>query len=340
MAEMKPAVKDISINLTNAPRELLLGTKNYELNFTIMNLRSEEKDVSVEFNSDALSVDPPVTDITLAPQEKQIITLNVTPQKDGALDLSVKINLKKIVKYTETVLEGEQGAQSEEIAPKTTPSLVTAEPDEENQVVEVKPSKPEKPMKPVGGAKQAIMKPIKPAGLAKPLKPVGEEKPVIARPTKPAGSVKPMKPVKPVKPVGAAKPLIEEKPSTGDEALEQKIMEIKDQYMTARSQLQSLKQGSKAYVTKYKEATQLKEQYEKLKTIYESGGSVADAGLIPKDPVEELKELMQKYNALKAQLASTKPGKPDYQKIKQEALAVYNEYTEKHEKAKQQGLIS
>ena len=84
----------------------------------------------------------------------------------------------------------------------------------------------------------------------------------------------------------------------------------------------------------------MKEQYEKLKKIYENGGSLADAGLAPKDPVEELKELMQKYNALKAQLKNLAPGTPAYEKMKQDALAVYKEYTEKHDKAKKEGLVT
>jgi len=351
MAE-KPAVKDISINLTNAPRELMLGTKSYDLNFMIMNLRSEQRDISVEFSSDAMSVEPAVSEITLAPQEKQTITLNVTPQKDGALDLSVQINLKKTIKYTETVLEGEEGAPAEPVVTRITSPAAPAEINESSPETETQPSAPVKPIKPgtakpvkpagavkpvkqVGVTKPAVAKPMKPAGTAKPMKPVG-----TAKPMKPAGTAKPMKPVKPVKPAAAEQPVAEEKPSADNEALERKIMEIKDQYMSARGQLQSLKQGSPEYVAKYKEATRLKEQYEKLKGIYESGGTLADAGFAPKDPVEELKELMQKYNALKAQLKNLKPGNPAYEKMKQDALAVYKEYTEKHDKAKQEGLVS
>src|SRR5271157_4469000 len=226
MAEMKPAVKDISINLINAPRELLLGTKSYELNFNIMNLRSEEKEVSVEFSSDGLSVDPPVSEITLAPQEKQTIMVSVTPQQDGALDLSVKVNLKKIVKYTETVLEGQEGVQEEGTVVKTSAPAPTLEIEAVDEGAQAQPSKP---VKAAPGAK-----PMKPAGAAKPMKPTAAAKPAIGKPMKPAGAGKPMKPAgaaKPMKPVkrvksaGAAQPAAEETPSADNEALERKIME-------------------------------------------------------------------------------------------------------------------
>nr|MDO8110892.1 hypothetical protein [Candidatus Sigynarchaeota archaeon] len=71
MSAVKPAVKDISINLTNAPKELMLGTKQYPLNFAIMNLRNESKTLSLEFASTSMSMDAPKLEINLGPQEKK-----------------------------------------------------------------------------------------------------------------------------------------------------------------------------------------------------------------------------------------------------------------------------
>ena len=119
-------------------------------------------------------------------------------------------------------------------------------------------------------------------------------------------------------------------------------MAIKDKYMASRTKLQSLAQGSSDYQRTYQDALKFKEQYEKLKGIYESGGTMADAEVaVPSeaaDPVAELKALGQRYTDLKNKLAALSPGTPEHDKVKQEALAVYKEYNDKRTKAKEQGL--
>ena len=128
MSAGKPAIKDISINLTNAPQELMLGTKKYPLNFTIMNLRNEVKDLSIEFVSSSLNMDTATCDLKLAPQEKKNVTLTVSPKKDGAQELSITITLKRTIKYTETVLEGQENERVKIPAPEPAamkPSAIT-----------------------------------------------------------------------------------------------------------------------------------------------------------------------------------------------------------------------
>ncbi|MEX2683899.1 MAG: hypothetical protein Q6373_020175 [Candidatus Sigynarchaeota archaeon] len=324
---VKPAIKDISVILTNAP-QLMLGTKQYPLTFTIMNLRNDVKDVSVEFASKSLKMDSTTFDLTLAPQDKQSITVTVTPEKDGALDLAVTINEKKTIKYTETVLEGHENDMHQEAAPAATPTPapVTA--------AAVTPAKPIQ--KPTG----APVKPVKPSGAAAPVTVPAVQKPAGApvKPMKPAGEITPAKPVKPAVIIAPQKVAV-----GAEDALEKRILSIKDKYMAARTTLQSLKQGSPEYMRTYQEAVKYKEQYEKLKSIYESGGTMADAeAAVPsesKDPVTELKELGQRYTDMKNRLSMLSPGSPEYEKLKQEAMAVYKEYNDKRNKAKAQGIV-
>ncbi len=313
---VKPAAKDISVILTNAP-QLMLGTKQYPLNFTIMNLRNDVKDVSVEFSSNSLKMDKTTFELTLASQDKKPLTVTVSPEKDGALDLSVAISEKKTIKYTETVLEGHENdalqepGQAAPLAPAPVPAAAAP----------VKPAQ-----KPAGGP----AKPVKPAGAtapAKPMKPAGAAAPAsVPAVQKPAGT--------PVKPAGAAAP---QKAAGTEDALEKRIMSIKDKYMASRTSLQSFKQGSPEYTRTYQDAVKYKDQYEKLKAIYESGGTMADAeAAVPseaKDPVAELKELGQRYTDMKNRLAMLSPGSPEYEKLKQEAMAVYKEYNDKRNKA-------
>ncbi len=332
---MAVKLKDISIILTNAP-QLLLGTKQYPLNFTIMNLRNDVKDVSVQFSSNSLKMDSTTVDLTLAPQDKKSFTITVSPEKDGALDLSVAVNQKKNIKYTETVLEGHENDAQQVPATGGSPVPVVAAVSPATPVQ--KPNgAPMRPVKPAGTTAPAAAPPVqKPAGTpVKPVKPAG----ATAQPVqKPSGI-----PMKPVKPAGAAAPMATQKPATTEDGLEKRIMVIKDKYMASRTALQSLKQGSSDYTRTYQDALKFKEQYDKLKSIYESGGTMADAeAVVPSeaavDPITELKELGQKYSDLKSRLSMLSPGSPEHEKLKNQALAVYKEYNDKRNKAKAQGL--
>ncbi|NMC07396.1 MAG: hypothetical protein GYA24_19430 [Candidatus Lokiarchaeota archaeon] len=330
----KPAVKDISIVLTNAP-QLMLGTKQYPLNFTIMNLRNESKDISMQFSSNSLKMDSTSIDLALAPQEKKVVTVTVSPDKDGALDLSVTINQKRIIKYTETVLEGHENDMPQE------PARVAASAPQASVKA---------PATPVQKPASPLVKPVKPAGPPAVQKPSGTP----MKPVKPAGAAPPavQKPVgAPVKSPVATTPAVSpvtQQAASSEDALEKRIMAIKDKYMAARTRLQSLPQGSPEYKSTYQDAVKLKDQYDKLKAIFESGGTMADAeAAVPseptvparaQDPVAELKELGQRYTNLKNKLATLAPGTPEHEKVKQEALAVYKEYNDKKAKAKEQGL--
>nr|MDO8088681.1 hypothetical protein [Candidatus Sigynarchaeum springense] len=314
---VKPAVKDISVILTNAP-QLMLGTKQYPLTFTIMNLRNDVKDVSVEFASKSLKMDFTTFDLTLAPQDKRTITVTVTPEKDGVLDLSVAINEKKTIRYTETVLEGHENDSLPDSAPVTTQAPAPVEPPA---------AAPVKPIQKPAGVPVKPMKPVKPAGMTLPVAAPAVQKPASAAP-------------KPVKPAGASAP--QKTVARVEDALERRIFSIKDKYMAARTSLQSMKQGSPEYARTYQDAVKYKEQYEKLKAIYESGGTMADAeAAVPSDavdPIAELKELGQRYTDMKNKLSTLSPGSPEHEKLKQEAMAVYKEYNDKRNKAKAQGL--
>ncbi|MBN2149899.1 MAG: hypothetical protein JW839_00505 [Candidatus Lokiarchaeota archaeon] len=319
---VKPAVKDISVILTNAP-QLMIGTKQYPLNFTVMNLRNDVKDVTVEFSSRSLRMDEARFDITLAPQDKKALTVTVSPQKDGALDLAVEVKQKKTIKYTETVLEGHEDDTPQE--PSTL--AATAPAPVSTSAAPARPTAAPAVQKPAG----IPMKPVKPAVVAAPA--------AVPAVQKPAGA-----PMKPVKPAGAAATTARPQPAANDDALEKRIMSIKDKYMAARTSIQSLKQGSPEYARTYQEAVKYKEQYERLKAIYESGGTIADAeAAVPSeavDPIAELKELGQRYTELKNRLAMLSPGSPEHERLKQEAMAVYKEYNDKRNKAKEQGLAA
>nr|MDO8116473.1 hypothetical protein [Candidatus Sigynarchaeota archaeon] len=277
----RPVVKDISINLLNAPKELMLGNKSYDLNFMIMNTKSEQKDLVLNFTSESLKMDQEQLELKLGPQEKKNFTLSVTPTADGALDLSVSVVQRKTITYKETVLEGQENVVKEP-EPKRAPEKPAAP--------AVAPSTPVKPVKPA--VAPAI--PVKPV---KPVKPSGEAPPPgkPVKPVKPSGEAPP--PAKPVKPAGPS-PM---------ELLEKRIGEIRDAYMAARGKLQSIQQGTPEYKDVYQNALKLKEDHDKLKAIFEAGGPVPDdiikaaapatpavkptAQPRPADPVEELKFL-------------------------------------------------
>jgi hypothetical protein len=322
----------------------MLGTKQYPLNFTVMNLRNDVKDVSVQFASNSLKMDSTSIDLTLAPQEKKNVTITVSPEKDGAIDLSVSINQKKTIKYSETVLEGHENDVPQEPVPATPAAPATAA-KAPAAPVQKPAGTPAKPVKPAGATAPASAPAVqKPAGAPmKPVKPAGAAPPAAAPAPavqKPAGT-----PMKPVKPAGATAPAAAStppKPAAGEDALEKRIMAIKDKYMAARTKLQSFTQGTPEYTSTYQDALKFKGHYEKLKAIFESGGTMADAeAAIPSeatDPVAELKELGQRYTNLKNKLATLSPGSPEHEKLKQEALAVYKEYNDKRTKAKELGL--
>ncbi|MBD3185386.1 hypothetical protein GF325_01050, partial [Candidatus Bathyarchaeota archaeon] len=105
MPAMKPAVKDIAVNLLNAPRTIMLGNKNYDLKFSVYNLKESERDIKMVFSSKEVSVNPADVEISLKPKEKKEISVSISPTGDGKLDLTLTVKEKVEVKYTETVLE-------------------------------------------------------------------------------------------------------------------------------------------------------------------------------------------------------------------------------------------
>ncbi len=332
----RPVIKDISINLLNAPKELMLGNKSYDFNFMIMNTKSEHKELVLKFSSETMKLGQEQIELNLGPQEKKNVTLSVTPKADGAIELAVSVVQRKTITYKETVLEGQENA-----LPKPGPEKPLA-----------------KPVAPVGAAGTQAT-PVKPTSTAaapvKPVKPAGEAPPVTkpVKPVKPAGEAPvAAKPVKPVKPAGEAPVAVKPVKSAGPspmELLEKHIGEIRDAYMAARGKLQSMQQGSPGYKDVYQNALKLKEDHDKLKAIFEAGGPVPDdiikaatpaaAPARSADPVEELKFLMARYNELREKLGKMDPSSSDYGSVRAEAMNIQKEYTEKLARAKAQGLV-
>jgi hypothetical protein len=365
-------MRDIAISLMNAPRELMLGTKEYSLNFNVMNLRDEPQQLSIEFTSDSLSIDQPSVELQLDPGEKKVITIIVAPTGDGTLDLAVKVDQIKKVSYSAEVLEGhEDEVPSEETSEEiSAPAPSKGAPEEESgpsaesetEASSRPPVKPARiPVKPAGVPQKPAGLPVKPAGRP-PIKPAGAPQKPAGLPVKPAGrppikpAGAPQKPAgRPVKPAGKApavpavrKPAAQVRPAPVQGAIEAetgallaRITSLRDQYMTARNDLDSMTQGSPEYKKTYAAAAKLKTEYEALKARYEAGYTAQEeeAGEAP-DLLSELNVLMVKYNELKAKLGSLKQNSAEYKKVKQEAMDVYNSYNEKKAQAKEQGLIA
>ena len=289
MSMPKPALKDINISLLNKPGHLLIGTQNYEFKFVVMNLNDDEKDLIIEFISNSFNLDKNKFELQLASKERKEIIINATPSQDGVLILQAKVLQKKIIKYVEKVLEGEEISASEGA-------------EIQEKVAVAKP------------AKMPTTKPIK-------------------KPPKPTKMIKPVIPIKKEREVP-------DKQVDGIKKLENKIAEIRQSYMDNRNKLQSIEKGSPEYRKIYNTALKEKEEYDRLKQIFEDGGTFADAYGEEKDPIAELKELMSTYNELKQKLSTLDASSQEYNEIKQTALEIYNQYNEKRKKAKRDGLIS
>ncbi|MFX0101496.1 MAG: hypothetical protein ACFFCS_18115 [Candidatus Hodarchaeota archaeon] len=329
----KPVVKDIVVNLLNPPRELMLGTKQYKLDFMVMNLRDEVKDLHIDFKTESFSLDQDVFEVKLNPKEKKNIQVTISPIKDGSLDLSMAVTEKKTIRYTEKVLEsgGEEppvDATQVSIAEET-----TAAPESQKPVPRIQPADAAttvKPSKPVKTPVKPVAKPVK-----TPVKPVTKP---VKTPVKPVA-----KPVKtPVKP--AAKPVKTPVKPSAEPNLSEKIATVKQQYLDLRTKLQNLSsqlgenaKGSPEYQEMYQEATKLKQEYERLGKLQKSqvkgaDTSSGDATTSDANGVDQLKKLMDEYNILKAKLVGMDQGSPEYSHIKQRAMAIYKEYNEKRAK--------
>ncbi|MHA1370053.1 MAG: hypothetical protein ACTSWN_11010 [Promethearchaeota archaeon] len=328
---VKPVVRDIVVNLINAPKGLLLGNKQYPLNFLVINLKNQSKKLLLSFSSDSLKLDNSFFEIQLGSREKKNLTLNVTPVKDGYLELALDVVEKKEIKYTEAILEGE------EIPEQEPPQEIKAVPASKPAKTGTKPLTMQgkiKPTKPIVKTMASGVKPVKAvakpgATLTKPVKPILKGTAAKMKPVK--TGIKPS--IKKVKPTTTSKSISE---------LETKLLSIKDEYMSERAKLQSIDQNSPEYKDIYKHALALKKEYDNLKKLLEQESSAPELKPAPaeKDIIQELKELMAEYNKLKSRLSSMGVNHPEYSQVKQRALGIYKTYNEKRKIAKDQGLIS
>ncbi|MHA1684742.1 MAG: hypothetical protein ACTSUE_27635 [Promethearchaeota archaeon] len=328
----KPAVKDISLNLMNAPREILLGNKTYELKFTLMNLKANTRDLSLNFESEGMKITPGTMDMKLAGKGKEEFIVSATPITDGKLDLKLVVSEKKTITYTETVLERPDG------------TIVSTEPE----------SKPT-------------------VQTAVPTSPTATTAAVAAAAVKPS-----TRPIKTSKPAANVQVNLTQ--------MEDEINSIREQYMDARTKLQSMTRGTSEYTEIYSKAMEFKKKYEELKIKYEKSAKIAaeastsikpvkPAGMkvqkpiatheikpaskpvkpavkpVIKPPVKpvpnpddlliaEVTKIMDEYNSLRSKLTSMDPKDPDYMATREKAVELSKLYNEKRAEAQKRGLVS
>ncbi|WP_371803476.1 hypothetical protein [Candidatus Lokiarchaeum ossiferum] len=98
----------VSLNLLNFPQQLLIGKKNYLLNFEITNLVATKEDCVITFTGahcKILNVSSNSIKFSLNPSEKKSFNLEITPTHNGAINLNFEVIHQKKEEYQEIFWE-------------------------------------------------------------------------------------------------------------------------------------------------------------------------------------------------------------------------------------------
>lgn len=312
MPAMKPAVKDIAVNLLNAPRTIMLGNKNYDLKFSVYNLKENERDIKMVFSSKEVSVNPADVEISLKPKEKKEISVNISPTGDGKLDLALTVKEKVEVKYTETVLEQPDGTiKPVDASPgagsvsaprvKPTPSTTTS------------PTKP--PSKPA-------MKPSPGVKLESRINSIREKYMAIRTE---------------LQSLSQGSPQYQEK--------YQEAVELKSQYDSLKKQLEKGAEPiSKPAVKPLKPTTKPVQKPSKPVSRISTKPPVKPRTKPPAktgddDLLTTLTNIMNEYNNLRTKLQGMESSDPNYMQIRERAVELSKKYNSMREEAKRKGLV-
>lgn len=98
----------VSLNLLNFPQFLLIGNRNYPLNFEISNLAVTQEDYFIkiaEVHCKVLNVPSNSISFSLNPNEKKRFNLEITPTINGAINLNLEVIHQRKEEYQEVFWE-------------------------------------------------------------------------------------------------------------------------------------------------------------------------------------------------------------------------------------------
>ncbi|MHA1111832.1 MAG: hypothetical protein ACTSRE_12065 [Promethearchaeota archaeon] len=101
-----PTQNLLSITATNYPNAILLGNKQYDLTFQIINNSTKPEQVKFHFTTEGINADIPkkyTNPIVIDPGKPYNLTIPITPTVNGSAKLILQSNIYQEVKYTELV---------------------------------------------------------------------------------------------------------------------------------------------------------------------------------------------------------------------------------------------